>query len=157
MRQDNDKTEGLGVRAVKLRTKSGMLPSLIGYKYMRLKRWLPFSCFFLFVAGIIIGNDLGRLRTIVNWVGSFPFGDKIGHLVFIGTLAFLLNYALEGRTIKIGRFKILLGCSIVAVVMTLEEISQIWIPWRTFDLVDLSANYLGIGLAGLKWLPKKSV
>ena len=124
---------------------------------MRLKRWLPFLVFFLFVAGIIIGNNLGRLRTLVNWWGSFPFGDKIGHLILIGTLAFLLNYALEGRTIKIGRFKVLLGCSIVAVVMTLEEISQIWIPWRTFDLVDLSANYLGISIAGLKWLPKKSV
>jgi polysaccharide biosynthesis protein VpsQ len=124
---------------------------------MRLK-WLSFSFFFLFVAGIIIGNDLGQLRTIVNyWVGSVPFGDKIGHLVFIGILTFLLNDALDGRMVKMGGLKVLLGCSIVAVVMTLEEISQIWIPWRTFDLVDLSANYLGIGLAGLKWLPKKSV
>ncbi len=134
----------------------GLHRSLIGYNLMRLK-WLPFSLFFLFVTGIIIGNDLGQLRTIVNWVGSLPFGDKIGHMVFMGTLAFLLDYALDGRMVKIGGLKVLLGCSIVAIGITIEEISQIWIPWRTFDLVDLSANYLGIGLAGLKWWPKKSV
>lgn len=119
---------------------------------MRLNRWIPFSLFFIFVAGIIIGDDLGRFRTIIGWVGSLPFGDKLGHLIFIGTLTFLLNYALDGQMLKIGRLKILMGCSIVAVGMTIEEFSQIWIPSRTFDLVDLSANYLGITIAGLVWL-----
>jgi polysaccharide biosynthesis protein VpsQ len=124
---------------------------------MHLNRWLPFSLFLLFVASIIVGSDLGRLRSITQWVGSFPFGDKCGHLVLIGTLTFLLNYALNGRMVKIGRLKVLLGCSIVAVAMTIEEISQIWMPLRTFDLIDLSANYLGIILAGWIWLRKKSV
>jgi polysaccharide biosynthesis protein VpsQ len=115
-------------------------------------RWWPFSLFLLFVAGIIIGSDLGRLRSITGWVGSFPFGDKCGHLVLIGTLTFLLNYGLNGRMLKIGRLNLLLGCAIVAVGITIEEISQIWIPLRTFDLVDLSANYFGIALAGFVWL-----
>jgi polysaccharide biosynthesis protein VpsQ len=119
---------------------------------MHLNRWLPFSLFFLFVAGIIIGSDLGRLRSITSWVNSLPFGDKCGHLILIGILTFLLNYALNGQRVKIGRLKLLLGCSIVAVAMTVEEISQIWMPLRTFDLIDLSANYLGITLAGLPWL-----
>jgi polysaccharide biosynthesis protein VpsQ len=124
---------------------------------MRLKRWLPFSLFFIFVAGIIIANDLGRLSKIIKWVGSLPFGDKFGHFILIGTLTFLLNYALEGRMVKIGRQKILLGCSIIAVAISLEEFSQIWIPSRTFDLVDLAANYFGIGTAGWIWLRKNSV
>jgi polysaccharide biosynthesis protein VpsQ len=123
---------------------------------MLLKRWLPFSLFFLFVVGIIIANDLGRLQTIISSVNALPFGDKWGHLIFMGTLAFLLNNALEGRTVKIGNRRVLFGCAIVAVGITLEEISQIWIPSRTFDLVDLSANYLGIWLAGWIWLRRYS-
>jgi polysaccharide biosynthesis protein VpsQ len=94
---------------------------------MRLQRWLPFCLFFLFVAGIIVGSDLGRLRSIT------------------------------GRMVKIGRLKILLGCTIVAVAMTVEECSQIWFPARTFDLIDLSANYLGITLAGLMWRNRSAV
>jgi polysaccharide biosynthesis protein VpsQ len=124
---------------------------------MLLKRWLPFLLFFMFVTGIIVANDLGRLRSIIGWVGSLPFGDKFGHTILIGTLAFLLNYALNGRTIEIGDRQILLGCSIVAVAITIEEFSQIWIPSRTFDLVDLAANYFGIGIAGWVWLCRKSV
>jgi polysaccharide biosynthesis protein VpsQ len=123
---------------------------------MLLKRWLPFSLFFMFVAGIIIADNLGRLRGIIGWVGSFPFGDKFGHFVLIGTLTFLLNYALNGRMLGIGGQKVLLGCSIVAVAITIEEFSQIWIPIRTFDLVDLAANYLGIAMAGWLWLRRMS-
>ncbi|WP_041549555.1 VanZ family protein [Chamaesiphon minutus] len=124
---------------------------------MRLRRWLPFCLFFLFVASIIVGSNVGRLRSITSLVNNLPFGDKCGHLVLIATLTFLLNYALNGRKVKIGRLKILLGGTIVAVAMTVEEISQIWMPLRTFDLIDLSANYLGITLAGLPWLNRNAV
>jgi polysaccharide biosynthesis protein VpsQ len=117
---------------------------------MPLKRWLPFSVFFLFVVGIIVANDLGQIQSIISWVNSIPFGDKVGHTIFIGTLAYLLNYALIDRTIKIGHCKILLGCVIIAVAITLEEFSQIWIPSRTFDLIDMAANYAGIVIAS--WL-----
>jgi polysaccharide biosynthesis protein VpsQ len=124
---------------------------------MRLNRWVPFSLFLLFVVGIIIGSDLGWLRDVTKWVGSLPFGDKWGHFILIGILTFLLNYALDSRMIGIGRVKILLGCAIVAVAITIEECSQIWIPSRTFDWVDLSANYFGIGLAGFFSLRRNSV
>ncbi len=117
---------------------------------MFLKRWLPFSVFSLFIVGIIFANDLGRIRTIINWINSVPFGDKVGHTIFIGTLAYLLNYALADRLVRIGHYKILLGCIIIAVAMTAEEFSQIWIPSRTFDFLDLAANYFGITIAG--WL-----
>jgi polysaccharide biosynthesis protein VpsQ len=115
---------------------------------MRLQRWLPFFIFSLFITGIIVANDLGRIKSIINLINSLPFGDKLGHIIFIGTLAYLLNYALADRLIKIGNYKILLGCLIIAVTMTIEEFSQMWIPTRTFDLIDLSANYLGVSIAG---------
>jgi polysaccharide biosynthesis protein VpsQ len=118
---------------------------------MRL-RWLPFSLLFLAIAGVTVGIDVGRLKSVTGWINSLPFGDKFGHLFIIGLLTFLLNYALAGRMVKIGRLKLLLGCTTVAVIMTVEECSQFWIAARTFDLIDLSANYLGITLAGILWL-----
>jgi polysaccharide biosynthesis protein VpsQ len=105
---------------------------------MRL-RWLPFSLLFLAIAGVTVGIDVGRLKSVTGWINSLPFGDKFGH-------------ALAGRMVKIGRLKLLLGCTTVAVIMTVEECSQFWIAARTFDLIDLSANYLGITLAGILWL-----
>jgi polysaccharide biosynthesis protein VpsQ len=124
---------------------------------MLLKRWLPFSLFLLLIVSIIVANDFGRLRSIINLVTAMPSGDKCGHAIFIGTLAFLLNYALAGQMVKIGRRKILWGCVIVAVAITAEEISQIWIPSRTFDLGDLAANYFGITLAGYLWLYRTKI
>jgi polysaccharide biosynthesis protein VpsQ len=117
-----------------------------------MKRWLPFILFSALIVGITIADDLGRIRSIVNLITSVPGADKLGHAIFIGTLAFLLNYALAGRMVKIGRLKILLGCLIIAIAMTVEEFSQIWIPSRSFDLLDLAANYFGIAIAGLLWL-----
>jgi polysaccharide biosynthesis protein VpsQ len=117
---------------------------------IQLKRWLPFLIFLLLIIGIIIINDLGQLRNIMGLVNSVPFGDKFGHIILIGTLTYLLNYALTDRLLKFGNRKILLGCLIIAVIMTIEECSQLWILTRTFDLIDLSANYLGISIAG--WL-----
>jgi polysaccharide biosynthesis protein VpsQ len=119
---------------------------------MLMKRWLPFLLFLSLIIGIIVADDLGRLRSLINLITAVPGGDKCGHAIFIGTLAFLLNYALAGRLVKIGHHQILLGCSIVAVAMTVEEFSQIWIPARTFDLLDLAANYFGITMAGWLWL-----
>lgn len=111
-------------------------------------KWLPFCLLFLAIIGITVGIDSGRLQSLTGWINSIPFGDKFGHLLVIGCLTFLLNDALARRKLKIGRFRILLGCTIVAVAMTVEECSQMWFPARTFDLIDLSANYLGIALAG---------
>jgi polysaccharide biosynthesis protein VpsQ len=124
---------------------------------MLLKRWIPFSLFLLFVIGIIAANNLGLLKEFFNWVASMPFGDKLGHFGLMGILTFLLNNALNGRMVQIGQVKVLFGCAIVGIAITVEEFSQIWIPSRSFDLVDLAANYLGIGFAGLPWLRKTNI
>jgi polysaccharide biosynthesis protein VpsQ len=139
---------------------------------MQPTRWFLFFLFSLFLMSIIIANDLGQIKSIVSLVNSLPFGDKFGHVIFIGTLTYLLNYALAdslhqstsaqvaytkgNRLTKIGNYRILLGCLIIAVVMTIEEFSQIWIPNRTFDLGDLAANYLGISIAGWIRIRQKS-
>lgn len=66
----------------------------------------------------------------------------------MGFFSFLLNLALNARTVSAWKFNYLLGSLIVLTVVTLEEFSQIFIRGRTFDLTDLVADFLGIFLFG---------
>ncbi len=118
-----------------------------------LRCWLPFALWLLLVGGIIACADRGGLRGFLRLVYDFPGGDKAGHIFLIGTLTFLLNHALAGRTVAVGKCRVQLGGIIIAAVMTVEEVSQIWIPSRTFDLLDLAANYTGVLCAG--WLTRR--
>ena len=117
-----------------------------------LKRWLPFALFLALCIGIIAGADRGGLRAFLNLVASVPFLDKVGHVALIGSLAYLFNRALGGR--RLGPFQ--LGGLIVAACMTAEEFSQLWFPTRTFDLLDLTANYTGVACAEIAWRVRSS-
>lgn len=100
------------------------------------------------LTGIIILADLRGTQYLLDFVGKFPFGDKIGHFVLTGTLSFLINSTLKARRIKIGTVNFPLGDLIVAAIVTLEECSQIFVRGRSFDLVDLAADYAGIFIFG---------
>jgi len=63
-----------------------------------------------------------------------------------------LNYGLKFKAYKFLGFNMQLGAIIVLVFATIEEISQYWIPSRTFDLGDLLADFVGVVLFSLiKW------
>ncbi|MCI5219259.1 MAG: hypothetical protein D3914_08730 [Candidatus Electrothrix sp. LOE2] len=64
----------------------------------------------------------------------FPGGDKLGHFVLLGIASFFANQVLHPRHIPV----------FGNVAITGEEISQMFLASRTFDLVDLSCSYLGI-------------
>lgn len=113
-----------------------------------MKRWWPFLLWLLLVVGIIACANGGLIHGFFSWVERVPLGDKAGHFILVGCLAFFLNHALRQARVSILRRQVLLGGAVVAVVITLEELSQIWIPNRHFDLGDLIANYAGIYLAG---------
>ena len=77
----------------------------------------------------------------------------IGHFVLIGASAGLLNLALGLRTVRWFGRAWLLGSVIIVIFCTLEEISQHWLPARSFDLLDLAGDYAGIFCFG--WLAKR--
>lgn len=112
-------------------------------------RWLWFGLYLLMVVAVIAAADSGRFRPFFTWVNRIHYADKVGHFVTIGALAFFLNRALGGRVLRLGPVQLLLGGVIVAVVMTGEESSQIWIPSRRFEWGDLAANYAGVVVAQL--------
>jgi VanZ family protein len=43
---------------------------------------------------------------------------------------------------------VLLGSLVVVILAAAEEVSQLYIPGRSFDLLDLAADALGIWLLG---------
>lgn len=100
--------------------------------------------------GVIIyaANSSSLYPTLLKWVHATPGADKAGHFVLVGTLAFLVNWILSCRTISVAGRRVFLGSVICFVLFTGEEISQIWIPSRTFDFFDFLANTLGILLIG---------
>lgn len=103
--------------------------------------------FIIFVIYIILSASLGWYNPFFVIVNKIPFGDKLMHIILLGTFAFCVNVLLRFRTFQISKYQLLTGSVIMFLLATLEEISQYWIPTRTFDLLDLTANYIGILLA----------
>lgn len=77
---------------------------------------------------------------------SFEFLDKIVHFFLFGTLVFLWYYYLvhrSGEQKNLGRqvFWITLGS--IALGICLEIVQYYFIPYRSFDPLDIVANSLG--------------
>ena len=77
---------------------------------------------------------------------AIPWGDKIGHFTLFGMLALLLNMAIKFCQIKIHTRRFHLGSVIVFVFAIIEEFSQLAFSTRTFDLVDMLFDLLGVGI-----------
>lgn len=92
--------------------------------------------------------DQGGGATIHRTLHEIPLGDKFGHLFFMGTWSLLVNLVLKARRFTLGGFRPLLGTAGVMVLVTLEEISQYWLPTRNFSWWDLAFDYIGIITAG---------
>jgi VanZ family protein len=103
-------------------------------------RWfLPLS-FFIFISYIIFLADTADHNFAFRLVGHIPNGDKVAHALLYGVMAFFLNYGLKFR--KYHTFQ--LGSIIVLTFAIIEELSQYYIPSRTFDLGDLGADFVGV-------------
>ena len=106
-------------------------------------KWLA-ALFGLFILLIIVLADRGQLG-ILGWLDRIPFGDKIGHFVLYGILTLLLDLALFRSLPHLDRRLLSLRIAfILALLIGLEEFSQIFFPNRSFDLVDLAFSYLGV-------------
>ena len=112
-------------------------------KYLRI---IPTLLFFAFIIGLIVLADLDKKNLIMDIGHAVPWGDKIGHFILFGTLALLLNVALKFKQIKIYKRMFHLGSVIVFSFAVVEEISQLAFSTRTFDLIDVLFDLLGIGI-----------
>lgn len=106
------------------------------------------AAYFAAVALVIWFADHRDTQSIFSWIQVLPGGDKLGHFLILGGFAFVLNHALRCRTVTLGGKPVLLGSLVVLTLAAAEETSQLFIPGRTFDLLDLAADALGIWLVG---------
>jgi VanZ family protein len=109
------------------------------------------ACFLfaLFIGSVVYSADMGIGQRYFDIVRSFPLGDKISHFCLMGIMAALANLAARGRLARFGPASFGMGTAIVAVVVLAEEISQIWVPGRNFELFDLLADFLGIACGAI--------
>ena len=101
----------------------------------------------LFFIAILIGANSGYLHQWIPDVLTDTWWDKAGHVFFTGLLAVLANEALRYRFFKFGEIKILVGTLIVVFLISIEEFLQQYLPTRSFEILDLAADLLGILLA----------
>ncbi len=100
--------------------------------------------FILFVGYIVLCANMGWDNIFISFIKEIPFGDKAGHFLLIGGASFCGILLTSFKKIKILKYSFFLGTVLAFSITTLEEFSQIFLPRRTFDLMDLTANYLGI-------------
>ena len=106
-------------------------------------KWLTIL-FTLFIILIIVLADTGNLG-IFGFLYHIPYADKAGHFVLYGILALLVNLTLFRTVRNQNRIWIaLISSSVLFFLIGIEEFSQRSFSNRTFDLVDLSAGYLGV-------------
>lgn len=108
----------------------------------------------LFIALIIVLADFNALPPILKNIYDFPGGDKAGHFVLFGTLNFTLTLTTTQtlRGLKPKLVAVSTGM-ILALVILAEELTQLYIPVRTFSIWDLLAGYLGVYIGG--WMAYK--
>jgi hypothetical protein len=92
--------------------------------------------------------DLGNYKSFFHLVYAIPYGDKVGHFILIGLLAFAVNLSFGGRKVKLFKHFEVHGLIIVLAIVTFEEFTQLLVETRTFDLGDLGCDYAGIFVFG---------
>ncbi|MCA9402316.1 MAG: VanZ family protein [Candidatus Omnitrophica bacterium] len=107
------------------------------------------TAYILVIGLIIFLADTGRLGPVAEMIRRVPYGDAVLHALLMGFLAVAVNQLLNGRTVRAGRVTVLLGTLLVVAFVVIEETTQLFIASRTFSLIDLGADFIGIGLAGI--------
>lgn len=111
---------------------------------MKIWRILPALALFIFIGWIIILANKGDNSVFFELVSYIPFGDKLGHFILYGSLSVLTVIALDFKYVLINDYRIYYGSLIILLFALVEETTQIFLPNRTFDMVDISADVAGI-------------
>ncbi|MEY4515566.1 MAG: hypothetical protein RLZZ450_7688 [Pseudomonadota bacterium] len=111
--------------------------------------WAVFVAYASFILGVVWIMDTGRGQLVQDFVATHAHSDKLAHCVLMGTLCLLLNIALAAPTVHILNRPVLQGSLWLGGIIVLEELSQLFVAHRTFDLLDLLSDFVGIVIAGV--------
>jgi VanZ family protein len=107
-----------------------------------MKRWAVLYA--LVIVALVVLADSGNLGFLQR-LYDFPYGDKVGHFLLFGLLAFLIDLAVVENRPQADMPRLSVQTSLaLALLIGLEELSQRWISVRTSSLFDLAASYAGL-------------
>ena len=95
------------------------------------------------VVGVVLNGITGLGSDISKAVHEHNMVDKVGHLIFFGSISFLIHRGLRLHLTCSTWIVVLTSSSIALALGVLDEYSQLWIEGRNFDYSDLWANFLG--------------
>ena len=87
-----------------------------------------------------------------QWFGfiyGFPGGDKFAHFLGPGLLAFFMVLGFASRTAHHRPLSPLASMAAAALLVTLDEVIQLAIPVRAFELKDLAWSLTGVLVFGV--------
>jgi VanZ family protein len=112
---------------------------------LSLTRIAAFS-FGLFVIAVVISANLGYGESLWPFIHTTRHADKLGHIGLFGTLGFLCNLAFSNFQIRHLPRCITAITFVLLILVSLEEISQTFIPNRHCDLFDWLADVGGLAI-----------
>lgn len=104
------------------------------------------GCFILFMLLIVTIANRGEGGDWWSFLQHIPYGDKLGHVGLMGTLCLLCNLAVTPRRFRFLPITVTRVTFILFALITLEELSQAFIPARSCDLLDWLADLAGLTL-----------
>ncbi len=100
--------------------------------------------FVLFLIIVIIIADCSEKYKWWPFIERIPFGDKLGHIGLFGTLCFLCNLAFPSRRFGYRPLFITKTTLVLLVIISLEELSQLFIASRHCDFLDWLSDLIGL-------------
>jgi undecaprenyl-diphosphatase len=123
---------------------------LEGNLYERV-RWLLWPQ----VGLVIVMTQMAYLDVLPTRLLLWPYADKVIHALFFGAVVFWLTMWWPERRVRVGRWALPLAIVLPITLALAEEIVQAFSPLRTGDLVDLSADLLG--MITFWWLSRRLI
>lgn len=106
--------------------------------------------------GILMSISVSAyLKIIPTEISQFPYYDTVLHFLLLGIAGFLSHLALNKRKIQLLNIYLPLAPLIVIFFCLVDEMIQFFVPYRSFDLVDLAADLCGIFL--FTWLAETQI
>ena len=102
--------------------------------------------FALLLLLIVAAANLGLGPALFGFIYAIPYADTAGHFILMGLLSLLISLGFGADRVQF--LRLLKTSLFLGALVTLEEITQLFLVNRTFSLVDLTADYAGIFLFG---------
>ncbi|MDA7629959.1 VanZ family protein [Akkermansiaceae bacterium] len=112
-----------------------------------------------FIVFVIVQVNKGAPMPWLGPLGGMRYLDKAGHFFLMGVLSFLAVVSIAPRLPAPPKKATLQVLTVLLLLIAAEEISQHWIPSRTFSVADFCFDLAGVAFFGClayRWISRAS-